>query len=281
MSAKQTPLPGARELEIDAAAQIAAIVDFLRREHGRAGRGRAVLGVSGGTDSALVAVLAARALGPGSVTGFYLPYRTSDPGSRPDAEAAARCAGIDLVTVEISGPVDAFFESFPEADRLRRGNRAARERMCVLYDQAKHRGALVLGTGNRSETLLGYTTLHGDAACDLAPLAGLYKTQVWRLAEAAGVPAGIVAKPPSADLWPGQTDEGEMGLAYREVDRLLVLMVDGKKADRELVDAGFSADYVSRVRGMVTAGEFKRRPPPVPEMPGGEGDRGAAFGAQG
>lgn len=263
----QGDLPGARELELDADAAAAAVVDFLRMEHARAGLERAVLGVSGGVDSALVAVLAARALGPEKVTGFFMPYRTSSPQSAADAKLSAGAAGVELLTVEITAPVDAFCELLPDVDDLRRGNRAARERMCVLYDQAKARGALVLGTGNRTEALLGYSTLHGDAAFDLGPLLGLYKTQVWQLAGHLGVPERIVAKAPSADLWPGQTDEGELGLSYREVDRLLVLMIDGGLGDADLVDRGFAAEYAARVRKMVAASEFKRRLPPAPGRP--------------
>lgn len=264
MSAQEN-LPGARELELDAAAAEAAIVDFLRGAHEKAGLERAVLGVSGGVDSAVVAVLAARALGPEKLIGFQMPYHTSSPQSARDARLVAEVAGVELITVDISAPVDAFCELFPDVDALRKGNRAARERMCVLYDQAKARGALVLGTGNRTEDLLGYSTRHGDAACDLAPLLGLYKTQVWQLAGHLGVPEGVITKPPSADLWPGQTDEDELGVSYREVDRLLVLMIDGRLGDEELVDRGFDAEYVARVRGMVAASEFKRRPPPAPE----------------
>ena len=155
-----------------------------------------------------------------------MPYRTSSEESLSHAALVVEAIGIETMTVEITPQVDAYFGAFPDAPQLRRGNKMARERMTILYDHSARWQGLVLGTSNKTELLLGYGTLHGDMASALNPLGDLYKTQVWALAEAMGVPAPIVTKQPSADLWHGQTDEHELGFGYREVDRLLYLMID-------------------------------------------------------
>jgi NAD+ synthase len=239
----------------------AVLVGFLRDECHHAGFARGVLGLSGGVDSAVTAYLAAEALGRENLLGVMMPYRTSSPRSRADAELVVQRLGIRSEVVDISPMVDAYVEKAAGADQLRRGNVMARSRMIVLYDISSREKALVLGTSNKTEILLGYGTLFGDTACALNPLGDLYKTQVWQLARALGVPDEIVSKKPSADLWEGQTDEGELGLAYLEVDRLLYGMVDERRSNRELVAAGFAEEFVTRVQRLIRVNQFKRRPP--------------------
>ena len=242
------------------------LVAFIANEVHKVGIERAVVGLSGGVDSSLVAFLAAEALGAKNVLGLQMPYRTSSPESLEHAALVVRATGIESMTIEITPQIDAYFERFPDASPLRRGNKMARERMTILYDHSARWNALVLGTSNKTELLLGYGTLHGDMASALNPIGDLYKTQVWALAEAVGVPAPIVHKEPSADLWHGQTDEGDLGFGYREVDCLLYLMVDERYDVEELVAAGFATEFVERVRGMVQRSQFKRRLPIIAKV---------------
>jgi NAD+ synthase len=248
-------------LEIDARRGCAALERFIRRETRRAGMAGVVVGLSGGIDSALSAALAARALGPENVHALLMPYRTSSPDSRRDAEEVTRWLGIGSTLVDISPMIDAYFASWPDADRVRRGNKMARERMSILFDHSADRRALVLGTSNRTEILLGYGTLFGDTACSINAIGSLYKTQVRALARHVGVPEKILLKVPTADLWPGQTDEGELGYSYDELDRLLFLMVDRRQPAAALVRRGFSRAMVRDVAERVRRSEFKRRAP--------------------
>jgi NAD+ synthase len=195
-----------------------------------------------------------------------MPYKTSNPDSQAHAELVVRRSGIGSMLVEITAQVDAYFAKFPDADARRRGNKMARERMTVLYDQSMRWNALVLGTSNKTELLLGYGTLHGDMASALNPLGDLYKTQVWTLSEAIGVPEVIVAKDPSADLWTGQTDEGELGFTYREVDKLLYLMVDQRYTKPELLAAGFPEHFIDNIAGRIMGSQFKRRLPVIAKI---------------
>jgi NAD+ synthase len=242
------------------------LVAFIRNEVRKVGVERVVLGLSGGVDSALAAFLAAEALGPANVLGIRMPYRTSSAESLEHAQLVIDATGIATETVEITPQIDAYFERFPDATPLRRGNKMARERMTILYDHSASWQALVLGTSNKTELLLGYGTLHGDMASALNPLGDLYKTQVWALSEEVGVPAPVVRKQPSADLWQGQTDEHELGFEYRAADRLLYLMIDERWEDEELTAAGFAAEFVQRVRGMVQRSQFKRRLPVIAKV---------------
>jgi len=202
------------------------LVSFIRNEVEKVGVHRVVVGLSGGVDSSLSAMLAAEALGPRQVLGIMMPYVSSSPESLAHAETVVRKSSIESLTLEITPQIDAYFARFPDADQKRRGNKMARERMTILYDHSARWNALVLGTSNKTELLLGYGTLYGDMASAINPLGDLYKTQVWALAEAVGVPDVIVQKKPSADLWVGQTDEGELGFTYREVDKLKGTFVD-------------------------------------------------------
>ncbi len=242
------------------------LTDFIRSEVTKVGLERVVVGLSGGVDSSVSAALASRALGADKTTGIMMPYRTSSDRSLADARALAEVTGIGTETVEITAQIDAYFEAYPEAGRLRRGNKMARERMTILYDHSAEREALVLGTSNKTELLLGYGTLHGDMASAINPLGDLYKTQVWGLARHLELPEAIVDKAPSADLWSGQTDEEELGFGYDEVDRLLYRMVDERTAADELIEAGFDQEFVRRIGQMVQGSQFKRRLPVIAKL---------------
>jgi NAD+ synthase len=239
---------------------------FIANEVRKVAVDRVVVGLSGGVDSAVSAMLAAEALGPENVLGIEMPYRTSSAESLQHADAVVAVSGIEREKIEITPQIDAYFERFADADRTRRGNKMARERMTILYDHSARWKALVLGTSNKTELLLGYGTLHGDMASAINPIGDLYKTQVWALAEHIGVPAQIVRKQPSADLWTGQTDEAELGFGYREVDELLYMMVDQRYSTAELIAAGFPEAFVRRVTEMVRGSQFKRRLPVIAKI---------------
>jgi NAD+ synthase len=242
------------------------IVDFIRREITRAGFARGILGLSGGIDSSLAAFLAAEALGATNVLGMIMPYRTSNPTSRADAERVAKQLGIATRVVEITPMVEPYLAQFAEGDERRRGNVMARARMIVLYDQSEDFHALVIGTSNKTETLLGYTTQFGDNAAAIQPLADLYKAQVRQLARAVGVPRSIIDKAPSADLWQGQTDEGELGFTYDQADAILYRLVDERRRADEVIAEGFDARVVQRALELMARNQFKRVTPPVAKV---------------
>lgn len=242
------------------------LIGFIRNEVQKTGLMKVVVGLSGGVDSALSAMLAAEALGPRNVLAVLMPYKSSHPDSRAHAEMLVAMTAIDTVCVDITPQIDAYFDRFPDADARRRGNKMARERMTILYDHSARWNGLVLGTSNKTELLLGYGTLHGDMASAINPLGDLYKSQVWALAEAMGVPGVIVGKEPSADLWAGQTDEAELGFSYREVDQLLYLMVDERYTKPELVAAGFAERFVDEVAQRIMLSQFKRRLPVIAKV---------------
>jgi NAD+ synthase len=242
------------------------LVGFIREEVRKIGLQRAVLGLSGGIDSALVAYLAAEALGPENVYACTMPYRTSSPESEAHARLIAERLGINYRLIEITPMVDAYFELFPDADNMRRGNKMARERMTILYDHSAAQAALVLGTSNKTELLLGYGTLFGDMASALNPIGDIFKTQVWQLSEALGVPREVIEKKPSADLWAGQTDEQELGFTYREVDELLYQMVDLRCNRQELIAQGFFPAFIDKIYGKVQNSHFKRRLPVIAKV---------------
>jgi NAD+ synthase len=254
------------ELRINCEVVRTIVIGFVRNEIGKFGFEKAIVAMSGGVDSTLSAFIGVEALGPEDVIGVFMPYRASAPESKADAETAAAQLGIETVTVDITPMVDAYFERFPDADRLRRANRMARERMCIIYDLSAARHAMVLGTSNKTEALLGYTTLWGDMACAVNPIGDLYKTQVRQLARHMGVPEKIIAKSPTADLWPGQTDEGELGFTYEEVDRALFRMVDERRPIEEIIAEGFDRAFVERVYDMVRGSQYKRRMPIVAKI---------------
>jgi NAD+ synthase len=254
------------ELAIDTDVARRVIAEFSRAQLRQAGFERAVLGLSGGIDSALVAYLVAEAIGANRLLCVLMPYRTSSPASRADAEEVVRRLGCASELVDISPMVDGYFATDPDASALRRGNFMARMRMAVLYDHSVTWGGLVVGTGNKTESLIGYTTLFGDSACAFNPVGDLYKSQVRQVAAAIGVPEAIIRKAPSADLWPGQTDEGEAGFTYHELDRLLYWRIDKRRSVDEVVAKGFDRATVERVDRMVAGAEFKRQVPPIAKL---------------
>ena len=243
-----------------------SLTGFIKSELTRAGFKRAVVGLSGGIDSALSCTLAAVALGPENVLAVRMPYRSSSQASLDDAQKVIDATGVQSLTIEITKMVDSLIETFPDMDKIRRGNIMARCRMIVLYDQSAVFKGLVMGTGNKTEILLGYTTLFGDSACALNPIGDLYKTQVRQLAGALGIPAAVIDKAPSADLWTGQTDEDELGYTYAEVDKLLFLLVDQYYSTDECVEAGFSADFVAAVVERMQRNQFKSALPPIARL---------------
>jgi NAD+ synthase len=258
-------LPAELAIDTDAARRI--IGEFIRAQLDQAGFGKVLLGLSGGIDSALVAYLAAEAIGPRNVLAVLMPYRTSSPESRADAEAVVADLGCASELVDISAIVDGYFEAGrADATPLRRGNFMARARMMVLYDHSVTWGGLVIGTGNKTETLIGYSTLWGDSASAFNPIGDLYKSQIRQLSVAIGVPGAIITKAPSADLWPGQTDEAEVGFSYAEVDRMLFRLVDRRLSLDEVVADGFERELVERVDRMVAGSEFKRQVPPIAKI---------------
>jgi NAD+ synthase len=242
------------------------LTDFINRQITQAGFTKAVVGLSGGLDSALSCFLAAGALGAENVLAVRMPYRTSSPDSLEDAQRVIDVTGVHSLTIEITDMADALINRFPEMDRLRQGNIMARMRMVVLFDQSAAFQGLVVGTSNKTEILLGYSTLYGDAACAFNPLGDLYKTQVRQLSRAIGVPREVIDKPPSADLWAGQTDEAELGFTYEAVDPLLYLLVDQGYSPEECVKAGFSDEFVSRVVERIRRNAFKRVMPPIAKI---------------
>ena len=264
------------ELAIDTDVARKAIAAFVRGQLKQAGFERAVLGLSGGIDSALVAYLVTEAIGAERLLCVMMPYSASSPASRGDAEAVVSDLGCAVELVGISAMVDGYFghdgvpgEGGPsalEAAPLRRGNFMARMRMAVLYDRSVSWRGLVVGTGNKTESLIGYTTLFGDSACAFNPVGDLYKSQVRQLSAAIGVPEAIIRKAPSADLWPGQTDETEAGFSYPELDRLLFWRVDKRRSTEELVAKGFDPAMIERVDRMVAGAEFKRQVPPIAKL---------------
>jgi NAD+ synthase len=258
--------PQEPDLALDVAATIRILEGFIKSEVERTGLHRVVLGLSGGIDSALAAYLAVRALGPSGVVGVLMPYRTSSPSSVRDAEAVVGALGIVAERFEISELVDVFSAKAGNVGPRRLGNVMARVRMLVLYDRSVEHDALVLGTSNKTELLLGYGTIHGDLASALNPLGDLYKTQVRALSRALGVPKTILDKPPSADLWPEQTDEADLGGSYDEIDRILALLVDARVSAGTVVAKGFSRETVMSIRRRITSSQFKRRMPVIAKV---------------
>jgi NAD+ synthase len=239
---------------------------FIKSEITRAGFERAVVGLSGGIDSALSCVLAAEALGPGNVLAVRMPYRTSSAESLEHAQWVIEQFQVQSDTIEISDMVDPLIDRDPEMSKVRKGNIMARARMIILYDQSEAFNGLVVGTGNKTEMLLGYSTLWGDSASALNPIGDLYKTQVRQLSRALNIPSVIVDKPPSADLWVGQTDEDELGFTYEDVDKLLYLLIDQRYSPDECVEAGFADTFVDKVVRRIRNTQFKRMLPPVAKI---------------
>jgi NAD+ synthase len=259
------PLP-----QIAANQAITVIIGFIRAQLEQAGFSRLVVGLSGGVDSATVAFLAERAVGADNLLAVRMPYRSSAHDAETDALRVVTALGCRSERVDITPMVDPMLALVHDLDQaslqVRRGNVMARQRMIVLYDRSAAFDALVAGTSNKTEALLGYGTLYGDMAAAIAPIGDLYKSQLRAVAEALGVPGEILAKPPSADLWPGQTDEGELGASYDDLDRILFALVDRRWSEERCVAAGLDAALVAWVARRVAATEFKRQLPPVAKL---------------
>jgi NAD+ synthase len=251
-------------INTDVARQI--LTGFIKSEVGRVGYTRVVINLSGGLDSALSCVLATQALGPENVLALRLPYRTSSQDSLEHAQLMIDQFNVQSKTIDITGIVDPLIEQDREMSKTRKGNIMARARMIALYDQTEAFKGLPIGTSNKTEMLLGYTTMWGDMASALNPIGDLYKTQVRQLSRALNIPAVIIDKPPSADLWIGQTDENELGFTYEEVDKLLYLLVDQRYSAQECVEEGFDQKFVDGVTSRVRRNQFKRMMPPVAKL---------------
>ena len=261
----EAPLPA-----IEPAQAVQVIIGFIRSQMAQTGFERLVVGLSGGVDSAAVAYLAARAIGAENLLAVRMPYKTSSEASETDAMRVVDALGCRTEQVDITPMVDPMLELISDGDQgaanVRRGNVMARQRMIVLYDRSAAFDALVIGTSNKTESLLGYGTLHGDMAAAISPIGDLYKTQLRAVARELGVPEEVVAKAPSADLWPGQTDEGELGRSYDSLDRVLFALVDRRWTIDRCVAAGLSRELVEWVAQRVSRMEFKRQLPPVAKL---------------
>lgn len=242
------------------------LAGFIKSEITRVGLSRAVVGLSGGIDSALSCALAAEALGAENVLAVRMPYKASSRDSLEHAQLLIDQLGVQSKTIEITEMVEPLFKLDPQINSMRKGNIMARERMIVLYDQSEVFKGLVVGTSNKTEILLGYSTLYGDSANALNPIGDLYKAQVRQLSRALNIPAPIIDKPPSADLWEGQTDEQELGFTYEDADKLLYLLVDQRYSPQEAVDAGFDSAFVEAVTRRVRRNQFKRMLPPIAKI---------------
>jgi NAD+ synthase len=254
------------DLTINTAVARQILTGFIRSEVTRVGFSRAVIGLSGGIDSALSFALAVEALGNENVLAVRMPYKASSADSLQHAQVLVDQFQVKCETIEITDMVEPVFALNPEMSKQRKGNIMARERMIILYDQSEAFKGLVIGTSNKTEILLGYSTMWGDMASALNPIGDLYKTQIRQLARALNIPAAIVDKAPSADLWVGQTDEGELGFTYEQVDRLLYLMVDQRYSAQECVEEGFDEKFVDAVLHRVRRNQFKRMMPPIAKL---------------
>jgi NAD+ synthase len=254
------------DLSIDTVLVRKILTSFIHSEITRVGFSRAVINLSGGLDSALSYALAVEALGPENVLALRLPYKTSSADSLEHAQEMIDQFGSPSLTIPITEMVDPLIAVDPQMADMRKGNIMARMRMIVAYDQSAAFQGLVVGTGNKTEILLGYTTLYGDSACALNPIGDLYKTQVRQLARDMHIPEAIIAKPPSADLWKGQTDEGELGFTYAQADQLLFLLVDQRYSPDECVETGFETKFVKMVVERVRKNQFKRVLPPIAKL---------------
>ncbi len=261
-------IPHVREkLQVNPELVVRMLTQFLKDEITRIGFERAVFGLSGGVDSSVVAYLLARSFPRENLLALVMPYKSSSPESVEDALLVVKELGIPHRVVDITPMIDSYFERYePDASPLRRGNKMARERMSVLYDHSAKLGALVVGTTNKTELLLGYGTLFGDLACAVNPLGDMFKTQVWQVASYLGVPERIVKKSPTADLWAGQTDEGELGYTYYLADEILYLMIDERMFPEEIIKMGYPAEVVKDIKSRVIRFQFKRRPPLIAKL---------------
>jgi NAD+ synthase len=253
-------------LKVDVPSVTAQTERFVYREIREAGLAKAVVALSGGIDSAVVCAMCALAMGPGNVVAVMLPYKSSSESSRTDARLMIERLGVQSAEVEITPMVDSFASMRPAVGALRMGNVMARCRMIVAYDFSAEVGGLVVGTSNRTETLLGYGTIFGDDAWAINPVDGLYKTQIRQIAVELDLPESILAKPPSADLWVGQEDEEDLGVSYEDVDKILYLLHDERCPPDEVKAMGLPAELIDGIVARVAKNAFKSLPAPVAEL---------------
>ncbi|MGB6129480.1 MAG: NAD+ synthase [Psychrilyobacter sp.] len=242
------------------------LVNFIREEVRSAGFEKVVLGLSGGIDSAIVAFLAVKALGPENVLGIMMPYKSSSRESLEDAERVVEATGMRVKKIEITDMLDAYFTKEPDISDLRKGNKMARERMTILYDYSAKEKSLVLGTSNKTEILLGYSTQWGDSASAINPIGDLLKTQVWDLSEYMGVPKEVIEKKPSADLWEGQSDEDELGFSYFLADEIINLLVDERYTKEEILEKGYSEKTIDSILWRIKTNQYKRKLPLIAKI---------------
>ncbi|MCS5421478.1 MULTISPECIES: NAD+ synthase [Psychrilyobacter] len=242
------------------------LVNFIREEVRSAGFEKVVLGLSGGIDSAIVAFLAVKALGPENVLGIMMPYKSSSRESLEDAQRVVEATGMRVKKIEITDMVDAYFAKEPDISDLRKGNKMARERMTILYDYSAKEKSLVLGTSNKTEILLGYSTQWGDSASAINPIGDLLKTQVWELSEYMGIPKEVIEKKPSADLWEGQSDEDELGFSYFLADEIINLLVDERYTKEEILEKGYSEKTVDSILWRIKTNQYKRKLPLIAKI---------------
>ena len=242
------------------------LTSFIKEELGKFGFSRGILGLSGGLDSTTSAFLAAGALGPDKVYGMILPYEDSYREDIVHAEQVAEQLGIHMLSIDISPMVKSYFQEHPTENRILKGNKMARERMSILYDYSARNEALIIGTSNKTELLLGYGTIHGDMACAINPIGDLFKTQIRQLAAHLGVPDKIITKAPTAGLWPGQTDEDELGMSYETIDKILYQLIDIRKSREAILNMGFKEADVDRIIRLIKGSEFKRKLPPIAKL---------------
>lgn len=239
---------------------------FIKEELSKFNYKKGILGLSGGLDSTVCAYLAASALGPRNVIALIMPYKNTFERDVADATDLANRLNLKFHIIDISPMVDAYYTNFPTESRILKGNKMARERMSILYDFSEREKALILGTSNKTELLLGYGTIHGDLACAINPMGDLYKTQIRQLARYLKIPAKILKKKPTAGLWAGQTDEGELGLTYHKIDKILYQLVDLRKTKKELISEGIQKKDLERLIELIKNSEFKRHLPPIPKI---------------
>ena len=239
---------------------------FIKQELSKFHFKKGILGLSGGLDSAVCAYLAVKSLGPQNVFVLIMPYKDTYSKDVRDAKDIASRLKLKSHVIDISPMVDAYYSEHPTESRILKGNKMARERMSILYDYSERKKAMILGTSNKTELLLGYGTIHGDMACGINPLGDLYKTQIRQLARYLKIPDKILKKKPTAGLWAGQTDEGELGLSYTKIDKILYQLVDLRKTQKEAISAGFRKQDVEKIIGLIKGSEFKRHMPPIPKI---------------
>lgn len=262
-----------KELKINLQMLEDVLVNFVKEEVTKAGFKKVVLGLSGGIDSAIVAYIAAKALGAENVLGIMMPYSSSSKESVEHAKLVVEDLGIESKLIEITPMVDAYFSLEPEISNMRKGNKMARERMTILFDYSAKENALVLGTSNKTEILLGYSTQFGDSASALNPIGDLYKTHIWELSRFMGVPKELIEKKPSADLWEGQTDESELGFSYLLADEILYKLVDERKSPQEIVEEGYDSEIVNKIIRKIMFSQYKRKLPLIAKVSGRTIDR--------